>query len=489
MARNKVKLAYIVNDAARRAAFRKRRKGLMKKVSELSTLCGVTACAIVYGPDDPQPQVWPEQPDVHRTLMRFKSLSLLEQTSRQFNQEDFLKKRIGKMAAQYSKLRQQNRYMEINQIYNLAMDGTCSIPVHDDSDIVDLLWLLDEKKKEVQRKLLGLKVAPTLPNILTPNTSSDVFTTPPDANTADLIFNNNVNYVGVANGSGINGGPMTVGYMYGGVVNHYSHGGVTYNGTGTSTPQPDDQMVNYLAANTSSDVFTTPDATDANTIVIPNASIADFINANINVGVVNGSGITGVTGGGVYGGFVNHYSQGGVNFNGTGTSIPQSDGQTVNYFYEGNQNNNSQMMGGRVPPPSYNGGTGTSAYIFDNNSVGGGGVPTTSYNGGTGTYANIFDKNNAQGGGVPTTSYNGVAGTYANIFDKKNARGGIVPPPSYNGIADTWAEIFNNNSAGGGGVPPYNEGKGTLEDIININNNSTTWMMPANNSYVPTNNM
>ncbi|MCL7038520.1 hypothetical protein MKW94_023647 [Papaver nudicaule] len=404
MARYKVKLAYIVNDAKRRAAFRKRRKGLMKKVSELSTLCGVTACAIVYGPDDPQPQVWPEQPDVHRTLMRFKSLTLLEQNSRQFNQEDFMNKRIGKITTQYNKLRQQNRYMEINQIYNLAMDGTCSILVHDYSAIVDLLWLLDEKKKEVQRKLLGLKNAPT----------------------------------------------------------------------------------NIFAANTSSGVFTTT-----------NSLVVDFINTNVNVGFVNGSGITGVTGGGVYSGFVNHYRQGDVIFNGTGTSIPQSDGQMVNYLDGGYKNNNSQMMmmGGRVPKPSYNGGTGTSAYIFNNNSAGGGGgVPTPSYNGGTGTFANIFNNNSVGGVRVPTPSYNEGTGTLANIFDKNSAREGGVPPPSYNGVMGTWVDIFKNNSAGGGGVSPpsYNEGTGTLADIVNINNNNNnnnTWMMPAINSYVPMNNM
>ena len=31
----------------------------MKKVSELSTLCGIEACAIVYSPYDAQPEVWP----------------------------------------------------------------------------------------------------------------------------------------------------------------------------------------------------------------------------------------------------------------------------------------------------------------------------------------------------------------------------------------------------------------------------------------------
>ncbi|KAF5203782.1 agamous-like MADS-box protein AGL80, partial [Thalictrum thalictroides] len=88
MARKKVKLAWIVNDSARRATFKKRKKGLMKKVSELSTLCGVEACAIIYGPEDPQPDVWPSTPsEAHRVLTRFNSMPEMEQSKKMMNQE------------------------------------------------------------------------------------------------------------------------------------------------------------------------------------------------------------------------------------------------------------------------------------------------------------------------------------------------------------------------------------------------------------------
>ncbi|KAF5764506.1 putative transcription factor MADS-type1 family [Helianthus annuus] len=50
MTRKKVKLAFIMNDSARKATYKKRKKGLMKKVNELSTLCGIDACVIIYSP-------------------------------------------------------------------------------------------------------------------------------------------------------------------------------------------------------------------------------------------------------------------------------------------------------------------------------------------------------------------------------------------------------------------------------------------------------
>ncbi|MBA0637414.1 hypothetical protein Godav_005211, partial [Gossypium davidsonii] len=40
MTGKRVKLAWIENSSARRASLRKRRQGLVKKVTELTTLCG-----------------------------------------------------------------------------------------------------------------------------------------------------------------------------------------------------------------------------------------------------------------------------------------------------------------------------------------------------------------------------------------------------------------------------------------------------------------
>ncbi|XP_039115890.1 MADS-box protein SOC1-like [Dioscorea cayenensis subsp. rotundata] len=48
MGRVKVKLAWIEKAAARNATYKKRKNGLLKKVKDLSTLCDVKACAIIY---------------------------------------------------------------------------------------------------------------------------------------------------------------------------------------------------------------------------------------------------------------------------------------------------------------------------------------------------------------------------------------------------------------------------------------------------------
>ncbi|GLT65421.1 hypothetical protein SLA2020_378560 [Shorea laevis] len=68
MTRKKVKLQYVSNDSARKASFKERKKGLMKKASELTTLYGIDACAIVYSPYDSQPEIWPSLARVQRVL-------------------------------------------------------------------------------------------------------------------------------------------------------------------------------------------------------------------------------------------------------------------------------------------------------------------------------------------------------------------------------------------------------------------------------------
>ncbi|KAK8701990.1 hypothetical protein V6N13_020363 [Hibiscus sabdariffa] len=98
MARNKVKLAYITNHAARKATYHKRKKDLVKKVSELSTLCGVEACVVIYPPAcDSQPKVWSSTATTHCMLSNFRTLFVLEQSNRMMTQESLVRQRIAKV--------------------------------------------------------------------------------------------------------------------------------------------------------------------------------------------------------------------------------------------------------------------------------------------------------------------------------------------------------------------------------------------------------
>ncbi|KAL2497912.1 Agamous-like MADS-box protein AGL80 [Abeliophyllum distichum] len=99
MTKKKVKLAFITNDSTRKTTFNKKKKGLMKNVSELNTLCGIDTCAIIYSPYESQPEVWPDTQGVHCVLVQFKWMPVMEQSKK--NQESLIRQRIAKASEQW----------------------------------------------------------------------------------------------------------------------------------------------------------------------------------------------------------------------------------------------------------------------------------------------------------------------------------------------------------------------------------------------------
>ncbi|CAI0402280.1 unnamed protein product [Linum tenue] len=117
--RKKVKLAWIENEAARKASLRKRRPGLLKSVSELTTLCGLEGMCLIYGPGEQHPTVWPSHEVAEQLLRRFLSLPEIERSKKMTNQEGYLLDAILKA--------QENHRKELRKLQNM-----------------ELSWLMDE---------------------------------------------------------------------------------------------------------------------------------------------------------------------------------------------------------------------------------------------------------------------------------------------------------------------------------------------------------
>lgn len=165
MTRKKVKLAYISNDSARKATFKKRKKGLMKKVSELSTLCGIDTCAIIFSPYDSQPEIWPSSPlGVQRVLSQFKKMPEMEQSKKMVNQDAFLRQRIGKANEQLKKLRKDCREKEMTQVMFQCLTGKSLLSLSI-MDLNDMGWLIDQNLKDICKRIETLKkIAPPPPS-------------------------------------------------------------------------------------------------------------------------------------------------------------------------------------------------------------------------------------------------------------------------------------------------------------------------------------
>ncbi|KAH0989096.1 hypothetical protein GBA52_000579 [Prunus armeniaca] len=127
----------------------------MKKVSELSTLCDVEACAIIYSPYDTQPEIWPSPLGVQRVLAKFKTMPEMEQSKKMVNQESFLRQRIEKAKEQLKKQRKDNREKEMTRVMFQSLTGK---PLQGLSmiDLNDLGWLIDQNLKEIHNKIKSL---------------------------------------------------------------------------------------------------------------------------------------------------------------------------------------------------------------------------------------------------------------------------------------------------------------------------------------------
>ncbi|OEL13790.1 Agamous-like MADS-box protein AGL80 [Dichanthelium oligosanthes] len=160
MARKKVTLQWIANDSTRRATFKKRRKGLMKKASELATLCDVDACVVVYGEGEAQPEVWPDVPKVAQVLARFKAMPELDQCKKMMDMEGFLNQRIEKLKEQLHKAQRENRERETTILLHDAVagrrPGLVGLSVE---EIASLGWMVENRIHGVRDALERLQAA------------------------------------------------------------------------------------------------------------------------------------------------------------------------------------------------------------------------------------------------------------------------------------------------------------------------------------------
>ncbi|KAK6915738.1 Transcription factor, MADS-box [Dillenia turbinata] len=183
MTRKKVKLAYIANDSARKATFKKRKKGLMKKVSELSTLCGIEACAVIYSPYEPQPDVWPSALGVQHILTKFRRLPEMDQSKKMMNQEGFIRQRIAKARDHLRRQQKDNREKEMTQVMFQCLTGK---PLQSLGmvDLNDLGWLIDNRSKDILKRLetgSPPDLPPSLPLPLPPPATHPQMSTPAES--------------------------------------------------------------------------------------------------------------------------------------------------------------------------------------------------------------------------------------------------------------------------------------------------------------------
>ncbi|ESQ28597.1 hypothetical protein EUTSA_v10019758mg [Eutrema salsugineum] len=143
MTRKKVKLAFIEKSSSSKKTFQKRKKGILKKVKEISTLCGVTACAIIYSPYTSNPDVWPSTSGVQRVISDFQTLPEMDQQ----------KKWIAKLSENLRRLGKDNRDQEMIEVMFQCWDGSLGRFHPNILDLNDLGYVIKQYQREINRKI------------------------------------------------------------------------------------------------------------------------------------------------------------------------------------------------------------------------------------------------------------------------------------------------------------------------------------------------
>lgn len=154
---------YIVNDSARKACLKKRWPSLIKKVREITILCGVRVCVVIYIPNEPEPVFWPSRAEVVRIMQHFIRVPEMEKSRKKMNQESYLKDKIKKLEEQVKQLWERNREMEAQHFMRQMRMGGKTL---NEFSLIELRKLEDfayEKLTMIQKKRNRRVVAATAP--------------------------------------------------------------------------------------------------------------------------------------------------------------------------------------------------------------------------------------------------------------------------------------------------------------------------------------
>ncbi|XP_041003308.1 agamous-like MADS-box protein AGL82 [Juglans microcarpa x Juglans regia] len=110
MGRGKLPMEIIRKEKSRITTFQKRKRGLMKKAYEFSTLCGSDTCMIIYGPKSGDRELelgtWPQdRAEVDRIINKYKTDSTLKRARGAFDLSDFFVDRNKRVEVEIKKLR------------------------------------------------------------------------------------------------------------------------------------------------------------------------------------------------------------------------------------------------------------------------------------------------------------------------------------------------------------------------------------------------
>ncbi|KAH7676262.1 MADS box transcription factor domain-containing protein [Dioscorea alata] len=157
MTKGKLYPSFIAKASARKAAFKQRKQGLIKKLRELSILCDVPAFLIIFCHDLAQPQIWSSTPDPHQVLRHFTSMPEKEKSENMLNQADFLELQIKKLEDQFQKIELENSERELTLLLSKALRGEANLDDISLETAEKLSSMVEKKIEQVNERMSTIK--------------------------------------------------------------------------------------------------------------------------------------------------------------------------------------------------------------------------------------------------------------------------------------------------------------------------------------------
>ncbi|KAJ0234225.1 MADS-box transcription factor family protein [Hirschfeldia incana] len=149
MTRKKLNLSYINNDSMRKSTFNKRKKVIFKKIHELSVLCGIQACAVIYSPFSSIPEVWPSNSEVKKVVEKFEEIPEVKQEKKMVNHEGYLRQSITKTRENITKKMMDNTDKAMDETMFQFLRGRGDMFQLTDKHRDDLCRHIDQSLKEL----------------------------------------------------------------------------------------------------------------------------------------------------------------------------------------------------------------------------------------------------------------------------------------------------------------------------------------------------
>ncbi|KAI5659261.1 hypothetical protein M9H77_28054 [Catharanthus roseus] len=117
--------------------------------SELTTLCGINACTIIYNKFDSELDVWPNTLAAEQVISQFKRSPEMMKERKMLNQEAYLRERIMKLKEQLNKQLSKNHEKDLVELMIKCF-------LIDERDLDKLSPTdLDDLEEKIEKKIMG----------------------------------------------------------------------------------------------------------------------------------------------------------------------------------------------------------------------------------------------------------------------------------------------------------------------------------------------